>query len=149
MPGDPFSRACAVAGCPRPVHYRGRCQAHARQTDATRGLHADRHVGAALYRSPEWRALRAAVLAMRPLCECSACVTGPRRERASVVHHVKPHGGNPARFFDPHNLQALSKVCHDRLTAGARAGGPPGYRKSTQGAPATYRAGVRFEPRRV
>jgi hypothetical protein len=125
VPANPFRSACLVAGCARPVHYRGKCAVHARQADELRGLASDRHQGSALYASREWRDLRAAVLALRPLCECPACVTGPRRERATVVHHVEPHGGRRDRFFDPHNLIALSKACHSALHAAAGGGGMP------------------------
>lgn len=124
MSGQPFRRACLVHGCPRPVHSRGRCLVHARQADEARGLDSDRRY-LALYRSPEWRALRAAMLEARPWCECPACVAGPRRELATVVHHVQPHGGDRRRFFDPLNLQPLSKACHDRLTGASRGGGRP------------------------
>ena len=126
MPADPFRRACVVAGCPRPVTTRGKCAVHARQADGLRGLHADRHLGARLYQTPEWRALRAAVLAVRPLCECPACLAGPRRERADTVHHVRPHGGDPRVFFDPANLAAFASACHARLHRAARTGGDAG-----------------------
>ena len=151
MPGDPFKRACVVAGCPNPPHVRGRCQAHARQADELRGLNADRHLGAALYASREWRELRAAVLGVRPLCECVTCLSSGRRERADTVHHIEPHGGKWARFFDPSNLRALSAACHARLhrevdraipistdRSAARPGGrapraASGFAKGTQG----------------
>jgi 5-methylcytosine-specific restriction endonuclease McrA len=125
MPANPFRRACVVAGCPRPVHVGGKCAVHARQADALRGLDSDRHLGAALYQTREWRALRDAVLALHPFCECARCVTERRRERATVVHHVEPHGGNPRRFWDPHNLLALSAACHAALHAAARSAPRP------------------------
>ncbi|WP_092419173.1 HNH endonuclease [Alloyangia pacifica] len=31
-----------------------------------------------------------------------------------VVDHIKPHRGDPALFWDEKNLQAVSKVWHDR-----------------------------------
>lgn len=31
-----------------------------------------------------------------------------------VVDHIKPHRGDPKLFWDPKNLQAVSKVWHDR-----------------------------------
>jgi hypothetical protein len=123
MPANPFRRACVVAGCPRPVHVGGKCAVHARQADALRGLDSDRHLGAALYQTREWRALREAVLALHPFCECARCVTERRRERATVVHHVRRHGGDVRAFFDPSNLIALSKPCHSALHASGAAGG--------------------------
>ncbi len=31
-----------------------------------------------------------------------------------VVDHIRRHGGDPELFWDPSNLQALSKEYHDR-----------------------------------
>lgn len=115
-----MTRGCAVFGCSAPVVYRARCARHARQVDEARSIGADRQAGAALYRSREWQRVRAAVLAAAPCCQCPACLAGPRREIPTVVHHIRPHGGDPRVFFDLRNLQALAKACHDRLTAGAR-----------------------------
>jgi hypothetical protein len=36
---------------------------------------------------------------------------------ATVVHHVRHHGGDAALFFDVENLKPMAKPCHDRLTA--------------------------------
>ena len=52
-----------------------------------------------------WRRLRWLVLAASPACEiCS--------RPATEVHHVKPisDGGEP---YDPTNLKALCRQCHD------------------------------------
>lgn len=32
---------------------------------------------------------------------------------ANVVHHKVPHRGDLALFFDPSNLEAVCKPCHD------------------------------------
>ena len=119
MAESPYRRACVVAGCPRPVHYRGRCQAHATSADAARGLNADRQRGAALYQSREWTALRRELLEACPVCQCGTGCGLP----SAVVHHLRPHGGNPALFFARSNVRVLSKRCHDRITAQARGRG--------------------------
>lgn len=68
----------------------------------------------------EWRRLRAAYLAHHPLCECGCGYA------ATVVHHVKPHNGDRALLLAWDNLQALTKPCHDAITASkaGRAGLP-------------------------
>lgn len=121
-----MTRACLVFGCPEPVASRGRCAKHARQVDVHRSLGADRQAGRALYASKAWRDLRRAVLAFHPWCECPACVAGMLRNRATVVHHIKPHGGDRRLFFSPDNLLAMSKDCHDALTVRAVRGYTPG-----------------------
>jgi 5-methylcytosine-specific restriction protein A len=88
--------------------------------DQRRSLRADR-AHAHLYNSSRWQQLRRRILQARPLCECGECQGGRRHVMvASVVHHVQPHQGDEARFFDPANLQALAKPCHDRLTGQSR-----------------------------
>ena len=121
MPSNPFSRACLVAGCADAPTYRGRCAVHARQVDQQRSIGADRQVGRSLYQTRDWRELRAVLLALHPWCECSACVTGPRRQYADLVHHLKPHHGDRRLFFARENLQLLSAACHSRLHV---TGGP-------------------------
>jgi 5-methylcytosine-specific restriction protein A len=63
-----------------------------------------------------WQKLRAAYLAAHPLCECGCGYA------ARVVDHRTPHNGDPALIYNWHNLQAMTKPCHDRKTA-ARDGG--------------------------
>jgi 5-methylcytosine-specific restriction protein A len=64
----------------------------------------------------QWQKLRAAYLAQHPLCECG-CL-----RPAGVVHHRKPHHGDTALLYAWDNLQALSKPCHDRITAASGGG---------------------------
>ena len=33
--------------------------------------------------------------------------------RSGVVDHIRPHKGDEVLFFDPANLQAICKECHD------------------------------------
>jgi hypothetical protein len=114
---SPYSRACAVFGCPRPVTFRGRCTEHSADLEHTRGLDSDRHLGAPLYKTARWARLRQQMLSTFPLCQCSECIRLKRRRHSEVVHHIRHHGGDEQRFFDVNNLQALAKVCHDRITA--------------------------------
>jgi 5-methylcytosine-specific restriction protein A len=109
--------SCLVFGCGDPVMARGRCAKHARQVDAARSIGVDRQAGRGLYGTPAWKELRAVLLALHPWCECAACVAGPPREYADLVHHVRPHGGDRQLFFDPANLQVLAASCHSRLHA--------------------------------
>lgn len=75
-----------------------------------RGLSSDR-VHKRLYASARWRQVRASVLLASPLCSCADCRRTGAARVASVVHHVRPHGGDPALFYDVANLQALNKSC--------------------------------------
>jgi 5-methylcytosine-specific restriction protein A len=52
-------------------------------------------------------------LAKAPLCQerRPACT-----RIASAVDHIIPHAGDPARFWDPANLQSLCASCHSLKT---------------------------------
>lgn len=115
MSMSPFRRSCVVAGCPNPPTSGGRCTTHARTTDRQRGLSSDRH-HQRLYNSARWRALRRAILADRPWCECRDCRSQHRERVADVVHHRTHHGGDEGLFYDLANLEPLAKSCHDSLT---------------------------------
>lgn len=58
-----------------------------------------------------WRKLRAAYLVQHPLCECGC------NRPAEVVHHKRAHRDDEALMYDWDNLQALTKRCHDAITA--------------------------------
>jgi 5-methylcytosine-specific restriction protein A len=107
-------RQCREPGCA--VLTNGtRCPAHAARAEGERAQrkvewrqrHADR---LALYGTPEWRRLRAVVLAEEPTCR----VCG---QPATVVDHITPHLGDLMVFLDRRNLQALCHSCHARLTS--------------------------------
>jgi hypothetical protein len=138
------TRACLVHACGAPVVSRGRCAKHGRQVDAARSVGTDRQAGAALYQSREWRELRALVIGLHPFCMCGECVSGRRRWPSTVVHHRDAHGGDPRKFFDVRNLIALSKGCHDRITAGARGGSFSGDRRVAGAARPSSSNGRRF-----
>jgi hypothetical protein len=71
-----------------------------------------------------WRKLRLAYLATHPLCECGCGYA------ATVVDHRVPHLGDPVLMYAWDNLQAMTKACHDRKTAG-RDGGFGNARRGT------------------
>ena len=64
-----------------------------------------------LYTTSAWAALREAQLDRQPLCE--RCLAHGKVVAASVVHHVKPHRGDEALFFDPDNLMSMCDPCHN------------------------------------
>jgi 5-methylcytosine-specific restriction protein A len=58
-----------------------------------------------------WRKLREMHLAKEPLCR--RCGEVGRTTPATVVHHRKAHRGDLGLLYDPENLEALCKPCHD------------------------------------
>ena len=63
-----------------------------------------------LYDSVQWRKARARYLAAHPLCVM--CLRVGRERRATVVDHIKDHGGDPGLFWDEDNWQGLCAACH-------------------------------------
>jgi len=98
-------------GCPELVEG-SRCDRHnrdqRREADIRRGSSSQRGYGAA------WRKARARYLRAHPFC-CE-CRKEGRIEVATVVDHIVPHRGDPARFWDERNWQPLCKPHHDRKT---------------------------------
>lgn len=51
-------------------------------------------------------------------CQWIGCgkllIGGHREHNAPVVHHKKDHKGDQRLFYDPDNLMAICKECHDR-----------------------------------
>ena len=68
-----------------------------------------------------WQKLRRAKLAADPLCE--ECKKKGRAVRAEQVHHIVPvesvrtFEAMKALAYDPMNLQALCKSCHQKIHA--------------------------------
>ncbi|MFK4507149.1 HNH endonuclease [Bradyrhizobium daqingense] len=62
-----------------------------------------------LYSTAQWRATRAAQLAMQPLCEW--CLEQGVVEPATEVHHDGPHKGDIGRFFSG-PFVSTCKACH-------------------------------------
>src|SRR5438067_12923128 len=63
------------------------------------------------YSCARWRRLRAAQLALHPLCRM--CRDEKHITPATICDHVVPHRGDEALMFDPLNLQSLCKHHHD------------------------------------
>lgn len=101
--------------CKQPVS--GTCLTCARLKDHQRSPTADRS-HRHLYNSAQWKWTRQQVLSERFFCECPDCQDAAleQRQLPTVVHHIRPHGGDRTLFFDRANLQALAKPCHDRIT---------------------------------
>jgi len=71
-----------------------------------------------LYRTKHWQLLRRDILLRDAFrCQHKGCGVmlkdGRSGDRSAVVHHIKPHKGDLVLFFDPDNLQAVCKGCHD------------------------------------
>lgn len=87
-----------------------------------------------LYNTARWRhpekGVRAFVL-VRDGFQCAICeallIGAHPAPNSPVVDHITPHRGNLVLFWDPANLQALCKFCHDgekqRRDNMAQAGG--------------------------
>jgi 5-methylcytosine-specific restriction endonuclease McrA len=101
MPAGALS-FCVVPGCSRLA--RGRCAVHKVIREHERRNWDVRR----WYRTPRWRALRRLVFEGQDY-RCAVC----RRValRLELDHKVK-HCGDPGRFWDRGNLQALCKPCH-------------------------------------
>ena len=97
--------SCRSPGCPQ-LTRGGMCARHQKEYEASLPRQAARHAY-----PPNWEALRAAVLMMRPYCKCGR----PARE----VDHIVPlsQGGTN----DLSNLEGRCKPCHSRKTAGDKA----------------------------
>jgi 5-methylcytosine-specific restriction protein A len=74
-----------------------------------------------LYKTAQWKRLRAAQLHRFPMCQCPHCQGGGLK--ATVVDHITPHKGDRMLFFDRRNLQSMNKECHDRFKQSQEAGG--------------------------
>lgn len=98
---------CVVPGCAGLTFYR-RCPTHAAVAEQARPNWAIRR----WYRTPRWKALRARVLRDQAY-RCAHC---QQVIAALEVDHIAKHEGDPARFWDRANVQALCKTCHGRKT---------------------------------
>lgn len=64
-----------------------------------------------LYKTKEWRRLRAHVLKHEPICRM--CKAEGRVSAASHVDHIIRHNNDPKLFYDLTNLQPLCPHCHN------------------------------------
>lgn len=72
----------------------------------------------AWYRTARWRQLRREVL-IRDAWTCQrtgeVCTGKYPAPNSATVNHKKPHRGDPALFWDPDNLETVTKAIHDSL----------------------------------
>lgn len=108
------TRLCRTATCSGAPDHSGYC--HGCRGRRVR-VRTGNEPGRQWYATPQWRRLRESVLRRaRYLCECASCRQALAPQPATVADHIVPHRGNQHLFFSLDNLQALSKVCHDRKT---------------------------------
>jgi len=74
-----------------------------------------------LYKSADWRRLRARVLARDPLCR--RCLRRSKIVPSTVANHIRPHKGDLDLFFDDENVEGVCKPCHDGPIQSAEARG--------------------------
>ena len=70
----------------------------------------------AWYKTARWRALRLQVLVRDAYtCQRSGAVLGGKYPApdSPTVNHKRPHRGSEALFWDPENLETVSKAVHD------------------------------------
>jgi 5-methylcytosine-specific restriction endonuclease McrA len=73
-----------------------------------------------LYRTKRWSKLRAAHLALQPLCVM--CQQYGEVEDATIVDHITPHRGNMDLFWSG-PFQSLCETCHNRHKKMQESGG--------------------------
>jgi len=85
----------------------------------------------AWYNTARWQRLRQEVL-IRDAYTCQrtfrVCSGRPGEPDSPVVNHIRPHRGNEALFWDPANLETVTKQVHDSLIQAEEQG-----TKHTQG----------------
>lgn len=105
----------AEAGCKR-------CGRHEREAEERRRAAGERakqsdevKARSRLYKTARWKKEARRFLNAHPICEdCGELgVVEPSRE----VDHKARHMGDPKKFWDRSNWQALCKRCHSRKTA--------------------------------
>jgi len=81
------------------------------------------------YSSKRWANLRLQILD-RDLWTCQQTGVLLRgkwpSDDAPVVDHIKPHRGDPDLFWDPDNLQSVSRKWHDTVKRSIERGGDGG-----------------------
>jgi 5-methylcytosine-specific restriction endonuclease McrA len=86
-----------------------------RAQDRERGV---RNAARSLYGTPEWQRLRLATFARDGyVCQRSGvlCIGKYPAPNSPVANHKRPHRGDPKLFFDPDNVETVSKAVHDSL----------------------------------
>ena len=102
-------KPCSQFGCRTLVQF-GKCDAHRKQADQSRGSRTDRGY------NNRWLKARLTYLRRSPLCV--VCKEAGRLVPAVIVDHIKPHKGDQELFWDSeNNWQSLCRPCHSRKTA--------------------------------
>lgn len=73
-------------------------------------------LGKAWYKTARWRALRQTILIRDAYtCQRTGQVLGGKHPApdSPVVNHKRPHRGDERLFWDPNNLETVSKAVHD------------------------------------
>ena len=65
----------------------------------------------------KWDEARKGFLAKHPRCECPQHMGRADAPRATVVHHIQAHRGDPLKFWDRNNWMPMAKGCHDSHTS--------------------------------
>ena len=117
--GTQAPRPCKAPGCSGTVRGEARyCNRHADQEIEDRRLYDERRgTSASRGYGSKWQKRRKVFLALNPLCNDPDQRHEGVTVAATVVDHIKPHKGDEALFWDPTNLQALCRRCHDAKTA--------------------------------
>tara|TARA_R110000744_G_C19148795_1_gene539185 strand:+ start:358 stop:675 length:318 start_codon:yes stop_codon:yes gene_type:complete len=74
-----------------------------------------------LYKTKQWKMLRAQQLTQHPYCQCLHHIG--QKVRANVVDHITKHEGDLRKFFNSGNLQSMTKQCHDKFKQSQEKGG--------------------------
>jgi len=70
------------------------------------------------YLTSQWIAFSRAFRKLHTTCECPDCLRLPeyRRPRSEIVDHIDGLGPNGPRGYDPSNLRAMTRKCHNKKT---------------------------------
>lgn len=101
-------RPCSYPGCSVLVRS-GRCDAHKTPEIDYHDPESQR-----LYKTARWQQIRRIQLSKEPWCQ--ECMRQEIYTPATDVDHVKPHRGDPRRFYGG-PFQSLCHSCHSRKTA--------------------------------
>ncbi len=108
----------ALAALPRLLTAAPRLVSPAPETEAERDRYRnDFQPWRAWYKTARWRKLREAILLRdRYTCQATGALLIGKypAPNSPVVDHRKPHRGDETLFWDPGNLQAVSKEYHDQ-----------------------------------
>lgn len=102
------TRAPRICGCGYRIASSERCPCErARKADIDRRRPSARARGY----SAEWDRAAKAYLQAHPWCVF--CAEFGQRTKAAIVDHIKPHRGDPVRFWDQGNWQGLCTGHHN------------------------------------